>query len=153
MEIWKNIEDYQGKYQVSNTGKVRATNFHGKGIIKIVKPFIDRDGYSRITLYHYGSTKPKMFGAHRLVAFSFIPNPHNLAFVCHKNDIPSDNHVDNLFWGSHLDNEKDKAQKNRHAFIRTFKCEYCGKVCNLGNHYQHHGSNCKLKTFLAPYKL
>ena len=153
MEAWKDIEGYEGKYQVSNDGRVRTSNYYGKNTIKELNLLKDRDGYYRISLYFYGSTKPKNTGVHRLVALAFIPNPNNLSFVCHKNDNPSDNNVNNLFWGSHLDNEKDKARKRRHAFIRTFKCEYCGNVSNLGNYYQHHGPNCKSKPFPASYIL
>lgn len=33
-EVWKDISGYEGKYQVSNTGKVRSLDYHRQGIIK-----------------------------------------------------------------------------------------------------------------------
>lgn len=50
---------------------------------------------------------------HRLVATHFLANPNNLRCVCHKDDDPTNNSVDNLFWGSHTDNMQDMISKGR----------------------------------------
>ena len=36
-EVWKDIQGFEGKYQVSNLGNVRSLNYRGTGIIKILK--------------------------------------------------------------------------------------------------------------------
>ncbi len=41
---------------------------------------------------------------HRLVAEAFIPNPDNLPYVGHRNNIKSDNHVKNLYWTNGSEN-------------------------------------------------
>ena len=52
-EIWKDIEGYEGKYQVSNYGNVRSLMYHNaKGIkrISLLKPATDNRGYFRCAL-------------------------------------------------------------------------------------------------------
>ena len=50
--------------------------------------------------YLYVKLRGKMIGVHRLVASSFIPNPHNLPQVNHKDEDKSNNNVTNLEWCS-----------------------------------------------------
>ena len=97
-EIWKEIKNYEGLYEVSTTGNVR--NYNSK---KILKGGLDKDWYIII-----GLTKNKIrktFKVHRLVAEAFIPNPNNHPVVNHKDQSPnkkkgiiSNNVVDNLEW-------------------------------------------------------
>ena len=89
-EIWKEIKDYEGLYQISNTGKI----MNKKG--KILKLSIDIYGYVKIQLCKNG--KHKWFQVHRLVAQAFISNPNNYPCVNHKNEIKDDNRVENLEW-------------------------------------------------------
>lgn len=95
-EIWKDIEGYEGKYQVSNLGNVRSLNYHRMGITKLLKTRKDKDGYNMAFLVRSGYKRP--FGVHRLVAQAFIPNPNNYPVVNHKNEIKDDNRVENLEW-------------------------------------------------------
>lgn len=53
--------------------------------------------------------KTKSFLVHRLVAFAFIPEIEGKISINHKDGNPKNNHVDNLEWCNHLEN-------NRHAF-------------------------------------
>ena len=99
-EIWKPIKAYEGLYEVSNLGKVRALTFHNNKVLKnkitVLKQRIGKDGRKRITLYK--NKKPKTFQVHRLVAQAFIPKLDNLPEVNHKNENPLDNRVENLEW-------------------------------------------------------
>lgn len=98
IEIWKDIEEYKGLYQVSNLGRVRSIR---NGKEKILKPF-DNHGYLRVQLYKDGVRKKET--VHRLVAKTFIPNPENKPYVDHINTIREDNKVENLRWVTHEEN-------------------------------------------------
>ena len=90
-EIWKDIEGYEGLYQVSNMGRVRSLR---RNII--LKNKIESNRYERVVL----STNniPKGYSVHRLVANAFIPNPNNYPIVNHKDENRTNNCVDNLEW-------------------------------------------------------
>jgi len=114
-EIWKSINGFEGKYEVSNCGRVKSLdrttvdsngnirNYNGK-LLKL-KPNKVR-GYTAVRLYKDG--KANHIEVHRLVGLHFIPNPDNLPVINHKNTIRHDNHVDNLEWCSYIDNIKHK---------------------------------------------
>ena len=77
MEIWKDIEGFEGKYQISTWGRVRNSDK------QILAPYRNTKGYLKIGLFD-GSRNTKKFRIHRLVAMAFIPNPKGLPQVNHK---------------------------------------------------------------------
>lgn len=91
-EIWRDIDGYEGLYQISNKGRVKSLY---KGSERILNPDIDT-GYYRIVLYN--DSVKKHFLLHRLVAQAFIPNPYNLPEVNHKDENKKNNCVYNLEW-------------------------------------------------------
>ena len=95
-EIWKDIKGFEGKYQVSNLGRVRGF-VRVKG--KILSYHPSSDGYLRAELRKDG--KKIRFYVHRLVAQAFISNPDNLPEVNHKDEDKTNNKVDNLEWCTH----------------------------------------------------
>lgn len=96
-EIWKDIEGYEGLYQVSNLGNVKSFNYCGrKGNEHIITPKQNSDGRLWVLLYSSGKTKPMLI--HRLVGMAFIPNPENLPQINHKDENPKNNIVENLEW-------------------------------------------------------
>jgi len=112
-EIWKDISGYEGLYQVSNLGRVRSLDRlshyirNGNPEAKLFKGRIMKqshttDGYLMIYLRKGG--KDKYYSVHRLVAQAFIPNPENLPFVNHKDEVKDNNCVDNLEWCTHIYN-------------------------------------------------
>lgn len=98
-EIWKDIPNYEGLYQISNLGRVKSfrqsSKFH-KASEYILKSALANNGYCQVTLYN--NTRKKKFLVHRLVAEAFIPNPNNYPHINHKDENPSNNAVDNLEW-------------------------------------------------------
>ena len=92
-ELWRDIKNYEGHYQVSNFGRVKSIKF-GKEII--LKPVTDRHGYLLVSLWK--NNKQKTYKVHRLVAEAFIDNTDNLPQVNHKDENPLNNNVNNLEW-------------------------------------------------------
>ena len=97
-EIWKDIAGYEGKYQVSNLGRVKSLNYLRKGIEKERIPNKNNSGYLIVGLHKNG--KIKQFLIHRLVAEAFIENPENLPQVNHIDENKLNNCVENLEWCS-----------------------------------------------------
>lgn len=89
----------------------------------IMKPKINRYGYSEVSLYKDGQYQTKL--VHRLVAENLIPNPKKLPVVNHKNGIKSDNRLENLEWCTYQENTAH-AIKNNIGGMRD-KC-----IANLG---------------------
>lgn len=95
-EIWKDIVDYEGLYQISNLGRVKSLNYRHTGREKMLKLSVNNKGYIIVKLWK--NRKFKSFRLHRLVAQAFIPNPNNLPFINHKSEIKTQNNVENLEW-------------------------------------------------------
>jgi hypothetical protein len=117
-EIWKPVVGYEGKYEVSNTGRVRSLNYHRSGITKELAPKVNKYGYHVVLLYKNGQRKD--MSVHRLVAMAFIDNPNNFPQINHKNERKDDNHVENLEWCTQLYNanygtRNTRAMDNRHT--------------------------------------
>ena len=93
-EIWKPIFGYDGIYEVSDLGRVRSLKF---GKVIVLRPVKDRKGYLRVGLWK--ENKVKRFSVHRLVAHAFIPNrDESKTQINHRNEIKTDNRVENLEW-------------------------------------------------------
>ena len=128
MEEWREIEGYEGLYQVSNLGRVKSLKNH-KGTYreKILKPTSDKLKYERVALYKNG--KQKRFQIHRLVATAFILNPNNLPCVNHIDENPSNNHVSNLEWCTYEYNinygsrNKKVSEKMKGKYIGSKHCK------------------------------
>lgn len=96
-ELWKDIEGYEGVYQVSNTGKIRSSvrRSNIQTPWRLLSPHIAR-GYAFITLYKQNQRKNLLL--HRLVAKAFVDNPNGFAEVNHIDENKLNNNATNLEW-------------------------------------------------------
>ncbi len=103
MEVWKDIPNFEGMYQVSNYGNIKSlaryiSNGKGKRYIdeKILTPIDNGYGYKCIGLRNKQKKTVKYI--HRLVAEMFIPNPKGYKQINHKDENKSNNKATNLEW-------------------------------------------------------
>ena len=100
-EIFKDIENYEGLYQVSNLGNIKSLHCNKE---RIMKPTIRSNNYQYYFVGLLKNGKRKYFAVHRLVAMAFIPNPNNYEQVDHLDGNKLNNNVDNLEWVSPKEN-------------------------------------------------
>lgn len=101
VEEWRDIEGYNGKYQVSDWGRVRDTNYRNTETIKIRKLSVNNWGYNYLRITQNGKT-----------SFYFI---HRLVYETFMGEIPNEmqvNHIDetktnNCLWNLNLMKPKD----------------------------------------------
>lgn len=106
-EIWKDVEGYEGLYQVSNLGNVKSLSFGARNIRKsnvhkLLKLSPTNCGYYKVQLYKNG--KSKMLYVHRLVATAFIPNPDKKPQINHIDGNKANNASYNLEWATSSEN-------------------------------------------------
>lgn len=111
-----NVPGYPG-YHVSKRGNVYSRwDVNGKGIMmkryhkKI--PHLNKNGRYIIGLSQPGVGTKKWL-LHRLVALIYVPNPERLPYVCHKDNVPTNNSYKNLYWGTQKDNMLQASKEGR----------------------------------------
>jgi len=120
IEEWRDIQGYEGYYQVSSEGRVRSLDrvvdhsVYGKQPIKgkILKSKPGNHGY--LSVMFCKKNKRKRHSIHRLVAAAFIPIINDKPWTNHRNGIKIDNRVENLEWCTPSEN-------NKHAYATGLK--------------------------------
>lgn len=104
-EEWRDVIGFEGKYQVSNMGRVKSLDYLHTKEEKILKQFLNnRIGYLQVKLWKEG--KGKTCKVHRLVAKAFLGNPSNILMINHKDECKTNNVVSNLEWCTNSYNQK-----------------------------------------------
>ena len=161
-EMWKDIQGFEGYFQVSNFGRVkslqRKKEYSNRKTEEIIKEKLlsicdNGRGYKVVYLKVNGKKKPKY--VHRLVAEAFIENPNNFKEINHKDFDKSNNIITNLEWvnrkanlthfkesdrysvSMNLRNEKLKTKSYKR--LETFEKEVCklylegNTMCQINN--------------------
>lgn len=102
-EIWKDVKEYEGIYQVSNLGNFRKTK---KCNATKMGYSIRKNGYKTVSLANDCAYITEYL--HRLVAQAFIPNPENKPTVDHINRDRLDNRVENLRWATYSEQRSNQ---------------------------------------------
>ena len=118
-EQWRDIEGYDGAYQVSDLGRVRSLKFGKVRVLRISK---NMKGYLFVNLHRDG--KQKNVSVHRLVASAFIENDNILNDqVNHRNEDKTDNRASNLEWCTAQYNStyNDLHHRTKHSQLKRDK--------------------------------
>lgn len=123
-EQWKDIDGYEGLYQVSNFGRVKSMRNKSSPFLK---SRIDRYGYPTVGLTINGITKRKKL--HRLIAQAFIPNTENLKEIDHIDGDRGNFNISNLRWCTRKDNMNNIITKERMSISKKGrKLEKCAII-------------------------
>lgn len=121
-EIWRPlpVAGLESDYEISSIGRVRPVRPRNKSWGNYCLKAQIIKGYFVICITRAGNRRYS-FKVHRCVALAFLgPGSEEKKLVCHKNDNPLDNRVENLYWGSAKDNSSDQATNNKQ--VRGERC-------------------------------
>lgn len=108
-ETWKALPWAPDMYEVSDQGRVRSLTRKRYGEPLIRRLVADKDGYMRVSLFARGNPGRGNYAVARLVMVTFKGDPpFDGAQVRHLNGIRDDNRVENLAWGTQLENMRDR---------------------------------------------
>lgn len=101
-ERWRPVKGYEGKYEVSDRGRVKSLGHYRYSDAGILKPFFHKFGYPRVTLWANGVSHGRAI--HTLVLEAFV-GPRPAPCVCdHRDGSPANNHLQNLQWVTQKEN-------------------------------------------------
>ena len=106
LDIWRDVEGFEGRYEISLGGYLRFADRADKRMVKCRQ----NGNYFTTLLYHKGNPESTYAKIHMLVANAFVPNPEGYTYVRHKNGKLQDNRADNLEW---VETEPAKKRKRR----------------------------------------
>jgi hypothetical protein len=125
-ELWRPIPGYEGIYDASNLGRLRSYWVPGGRHrlcreSRLLSERFPKSRYKRIVLTSRKGDR-RSFLVHILLATTFHgPRPEG-AEVRHLDGNSRNNHVDNLAWGTRLENMQDVARHGTHNNTRKTAC-------------------------------
>ena len=136
-EIWKPIEGYEGRYEISSHGRVKSFAID-KNVGRLLHPVKTNLGYLTVRLYK-GKGDSDWFPVHRLVAKAFLENPSNYPEINHKDEVKDHNWIDNLEWcdrtyninyGTRIQRVSESHINNEYLSRKVYSIDESGKVEN-----------------------
>ena len=124
LDIWRDVEGFEGRYEVSFSGHLRFADKKDKKKVKCSQ----NGNYITALLYHKGNDKPTYVKIHMLVAIAFVPNPEGYTYVRHKNGKLDDNRAENLEWV-----ETKPAQRRRKKIKPTLKTKSASPILEVSD--------------------
>ena len=143
-EVWKNIKDYEGYYQVSNLGRVRSIDREiiNQGALQPVKGRILKAGvrnkYKSVILCMNGEVKNH--SVHRLVAEAFVDNDDDFPVVNHIDENKLNNNSNNLEWCTQEQNLK-KSSTNKSKGRKVGQYTLKGDLVKIWKNAHYTGQN------------
>ena len=119
VEVWKDINGYEGLYKISNLGNVKSVHYRGGNCEKNLTPKCNNSGRLWVDLRKDGKSKPMLI--HRLVGMAFLPNPHNFPEINHIDENPKNNNVCNLEWCTSEYNIRYSVEKHPSRTRKVFR--------------------------------
>lgn len=130
-EQWRAVPGYEGMYEVSDQGRVRSldrhvpNNFRLSGFTfvrgRMMVPIDDTRGYLRVGLTK--ANRKKHFRIHQLVLMAFVGPCPTKQEVRHLNGIKTDNRLENLQYGTKLENVQDILKHGNHGMKNRVNCK------------------------------
>ena len=135
--LWKPVKGYEGLYEVSENGDIRSLDRYVKTDILHVKTRLIKgrniklnlksNGYYTADLCKEGKVRTTL--VHRIVAEAFLPNPHGLRFINHKDSNRANNNVCNLEWVTSSENRMHGIKQGNVTFpSRKILCVETGMI-------------------------
>jgi len=143
-ELWKDVVDYEGLYQISSFGRVKSLKRKGCKEDRILKPGDNDDGYFCVILCKDG--KRKTCKIHRLVGTAFLEPVDGCDTIDHKNRDRTDNRVENLRWANHATQAQNSLYFANYICI-SYKRPH--RVSNWIVRWRYAGGKVKAKSFVT----
>lgn len=127
MEVWREIEGFEGIYDVSNHGRVRRHYgaWNNKPYVKVLKPWPKGPkGHLAVGLALGRGRERSVRLVHRLVLAAFVGSCPDGMEVRHLDGNPGNNTVENLAYGTHSENEMDKVLHGTHRNAAKTHCKH-----------------------------
>lgn len=126
MEQFRELPGYGGRFLVGDAGTVKTTPYvdaagkNRRG--RTIRPSVNRHGHLMIRLCYEGHVFTT--GAHRLMLRAWVREPAEGEEACHRNDVPDDNRLDNLYWRTRTHNMRDAVRNGGGYNTKRTHCKH-----------------------------